>query len=95
MKTTTLVMVVLTLGAAPARAERPTLRGAEAPRATDLLRAEKLAEQARKRLETPARRGAKWKHGGSGWNDADGVTSDPRESITINVRPSRRRAPRL
>jgi hypothetical protein len=42
-----LVVVALGVGGVPAFAERPVLRGREAPRATDLLRAEKLAEQSK------------------------------------------------
>jgi hypothetical protein len=87
-------IVLMTILACAAGVALPPPHGGEAPRATDLLRAEKLADQARKRLETPARRGPGWRHGGSGWNDASGAAPEPRESVIINVNPSRRRAPR-
>jgi hypothetical protein len=44
--------------------------GSETPRATDLFRAERMAEDARKRLELPrptSRRG--WARGGTGWTE--------------------------
>jgi hypothetical protein len=85
------VMVVL---ACSAGVLLPPTHGGETARATDLLRAEKLAEQARKRLETPVRRAPGWKRGGSGWGEPETATADPRSSVTINVNPSRRRAPR-
>jgi hypothetical protein len=85
----TLIMVaMLALIAAPAFAEKPTLRGAEAPRATDLLRAEKLAEQAQKRLKLPAKRGGGWVHGGSGWGE-----ERPREApapVFIDIHPGKK-----
>jgi hypothetical protein len=91
------VVSVLALGG-PALAERPTLDGREAPRATDLLRAEKLADQARRRLETPrssAREG--WLHGGSGWGENERADPAARGNVVINVRPAtrRRKAPAL
>jgi hypothetical protein len=73
-------------------AERPTLDGREAPRATDLLRAEKLAEQARRRLEKPrstTREG--WLRGGSGWGGPERGDPSPRGDVVINVRPATRR----
>ena len=41
----------------------------ETPRATDLLRAEKLATEAEKRLQLPARRAPGWRRGGAGWDE--------------------------
>jgi hypothetical protein len=87
-------MVLLSVVAAPARAQRPRLGGAEAPRATDLLRAETLAEQAEKRLRPPARKGPGWLHGGSGWGEDGGAAAPPSDPVIINLHPSRRRAPR-
>jgi hypothetical protein len=92
MKKILLVSALVTVSAALARAEQPRLGGREAPRATDLLRAEKLAEQAQRRLRAPARRGPGWRHGGSGWNDVGHGGSEPSESVIINVNPPRRRA---
>jgi len=66
----------------------PALDEHEAPRATDLLRAQRLAERTRHRLRLPrgARRG--WAHGGSGWN-APPAAPDREPRVTINVGPSR------
>jgi hypothetical protein len=92
------ILVVVTMNVffiAPALAERPRLDGREAPRATDLLRAERLAEQARKRLEMPAPRSSGWKHGGTGWGEPE--ATEPREprDVIIDVNSPRkpRRAP--
>src|ERR1051326_2181040 len=72
MKKSLALVVVCTLASVCAAEERPTLRDREAPRATDLLRAEKLAEQARKRLQQPAaRHPARWE-GGGGTGGAEG-----------------------
>ena len=87
-------IVLMTILACTAGVALPPTHGSEAPRATDLLRAEKLAEQARKRLATPARRHPGWQRGGSGWNEPGSVTPETHESVTINVNPSRRRVPR-
>jgi hypothetical protein len=42
------------------------------PRATDLLRARKLAEQTEQRLQLPAPEAPGWLHGGRGWDDDRG-----------------------
>ena len=42
------------------------------PRATDLLRARKLAEQTEQRLQIPAIPAPGWLHGGMGWGDDRG-----------------------
>jgi hypothetical protein len=61
----------------------------ETPRATDLLRAEKLATEVEKRLQLPAR----WQRGGAGWDDPGRARSaDRRDAVTIHVRPARARA---
>src|SRR5262249_61609449 len=45
----------------------------ETPRATDLLRAERLAEEVRRRLEMPAvKEISRWKRGGEGWRGRGG-----------------------
>ena len=64
-------------------------RGGEAPSATDLLRAEKLAEQAQSRLRQPARPTARWAHGGSGFGDGSRERTDQQTPVVINVRPPR------
>src|SRR5690348_343910 len=74
MKIMMLPVVVLAGLASSAGAERPTLTEREAPRATDLLRAQRLAEQAERRLRLPSAHGGGWKHGGDGW-DARGEAS--------------------
>jgi hypothetical protein len=90
----TLLVVMMVSVAALAMATPPArLGGREAPRATDLLRAETLAEQAKKRLQMPARDGGGWKRGGGGWERAARRTPE-RGSVTIRVAPAaRRRAP--
>ena len=83
-----MLVVMSVLGLAHA-AERPVLRGHGAPRATALLRAETLAEQAQKRLRVPAKRGQGWQKGGSGWG---GPAPEPEreQPIIIDVYPRRR-----
>jgi hypothetical protein len=67
----------------------PVLRGHEAPRATDLLRAQKLAEQAKKRRTLPAPRHPGWKRGSGGWDDRGPAPAAP--PVVINVRPPAKR----
>jgi hypothetical protein len=65
----------------------------ETPRATDLLRAEKLASEVEKRLQLPARRPPGWRRGGAGWDDSGRARpADRRDAVTIQVRPARARA---
>jgi hypothetical protein len=67
----------------------------ETPRATDLLRAQKLAEQAEKRLRLPAKHGPGWQRGGGGWNAGERAPEAPAPgSVTIKVQPPRRRTRR-
>src|SRR5262245_60260634 len=87
MKNTTL-MIGFVVAAALASA---LPRGGEAPSATDLLRAEKLAEQAQKRLRQPARSTARWAHGGSGFGDGPRERPAEESPVVINVRPPRER----
>ncbi len=93
MKNALVAIVLVTVCAGAEGATHPQLPGAAAPRATDLLRAETLAEQAEKRLRMPARRGPGWLRGGSGWNDGSDAAPAPHDPVIINVHPSRRRAP--
>ena len=86
------ILVVMILGAASLSLadERPRLRGAETPRATDLLHAKRLADRMEGRLRTPAAHGAGWRHGGSGW-ESQSVPPAPPAPVTIQIRQPRRR----
>jgi hypothetical protein len=66
----------------------------EAPSATDLLRAGKLAEQAEKRLARPKRPVARWAKGGSGWSSRRGSAERAEPPVVINVRPPRPAKPK-
>jgi hypothetical protein len=69
----------------------PRLGSGEAPRATDLLRAETLAEKAERRLRLPRATSRGWVKGGTGWGSD--VRPAPPPSVTIRVAPpSKRRA---
>jgi len=92
MRTMLMAMLLGSAGLALAD-EHPRLRGAETPRATDLLRAEKLAEQAKRRLRLPAKRGPGWLHGGSAWGE-EAVSPPPDGPVVIQAPPPRRRARR-
>jgi hypothetical protein len=85
------VMMVVALGIARLAwaGGSPALTEHESPRATDLLRAQRLAErtQSRLRVPRPSRRG--WAHGGDGWN-APPKPADQEPRVTINVGSSRR-----
>ena len=63
----------------------------ETPRATDLLRAERLSDEVRRRLELPpARAEIQWLHGGQGWTRSvppAKVATDG--DMIINVKPPR------
>src|SRR2546428_11013485 len=89
MKRTLIVMVLMSVVAGPASAQRPRLSGPEAPRATDLLRAETLAEQAERRLKARAPRGPAWRHGGAGGGGGSGAAPAPRGCFLIHPPPSR------
>jgi hypothetical protein len=91
MKTLLVVGMIVVMTRVVAAGAPPVLRGSEAPRATDLLRAEKLAEQAERRRTLPARRHPGWKRGGGGWNDGGSARTERSEPVVINVRPSAKR----
>jgi hypothetical protein len=62
----------------------------EAPRATDLLTAERAAERARRLLSLPPRRGGGWRHGGSGFDQpVEPPAPPPPPPLRIEIRPSR------
>jgi hypothetical protein len=65
----------------------------EAPRATDLLRAERLAGQAeeRRRLPLPGHHRSLWKHGGGGFGDGRAAPGSRAGDVIINVRPPTQR----
>ena len=48
------------------------------PRATDLLRAKRLAERNEERLQLPAPDAPGWLRGGTGWGEEPGGSSRPR-----------------
>ena len=83
------VCVILVL-ASVAAANPPVLpKGDEAPRATDLLRAEKMADEAARRLRLPApKKRSAWVRGGEGWTRAE---PPPEPPVTIKVVPPRAR----
>jgi len=62
----------------------------ETPRATDLLRAERLAEEVRRRLELPpVRVEGGWRRGGLGWRRRDPEAKVATDGdVIINVKPS-------
>jgi hypothetical protein len=88
MKTICLMILLGGATLSPAE-ERPVLRERGTPRATDLLRASKLAKSAERRLETPHTHSGSWLKGGGGFaTSSDSVHES--NSVTINVRPPRR-----
>jgi len=64
---TLLMLVILSAAGLAAAGEHPRLDDREAPRATDLLRAETLSHQAERRLRRAPAGGGGWVRGGSGW----------------------------
>jgi len=61
----------------------------ETPRATDLLRAERMAEEVRRRLELPSVRDVGgWKRGGDGWRRREGRAAPATDGdLIINLKP--------
>jgi hypothetical protein len=78
------------LGAATLFAAREA--AGETPRATHLLRAEKLAEQAARRLRLPERRAPGWRQGGTGFGSEPAPPPSRGGSVVIRVPPARRSA---
>jgi hypothetical protein len=83
-------VMVFGVAAAAGATERPALRDREAPRATDLLRAEHEAQRVGRRLRRPNTGVHGWVRGGSGWTSATEVTEE-RSDVIINLRTPRRR----
>jgi hypothetical protein len=65
----------------------------ETPRATDLLRAERLADEIRRRLELPpVRAEGGWRRGGQGWTRREPAAKLATDGdVIINVKPPARR----
>ena len=63
----------------------------ETPRATDLLRAERLADEVRRRLELPpVHVEAGWRRGGQGWRRKEPTAKVATDGdVIINVKPPR------
>ena len=91
-----LSMTLGTVGVAVicAAGDRPRLDGRETPRATDLLRAERMAEQVRKRLKMPSPPRSGWEHGGSGWDAPSAMQPDADAKDLIIKMPPPKRRPR-
>jgi len=94
--------VVVILGAVWVSGALASRRGpaAETPRATDLLRAKRLAEEVeeRRRLPPPATRSG-WKRGGGGWAGpgparSGGASGERDGDALIHVAPSKPRRAR-
>ena len=66
-------MILLARTAARAPAD-PLSSGPDAPRATDLLRAKRMADEAGKRLQVPPHKRRGWTPGGGGWERGMGLT---------------------
>lgn len=87
-----LVMVMvggMGIGGASAALGKPAL---ETPRATDLLRAQRLADDVEERRRLPpAQRGSRWRRGGDGgWGSREGSASSRGGSEVIKRAPFRR-----
>jgi hypothetical protein len=83
------LVLVLASGATARLPERET------PRASDLLRARKLADQVQRRLQMPKPRRGGWEKGGTGWGDSrTRGREEPAPSVRIEVRPPRGRSRR-
>jgi hypothetical protein len=91
MRTTMMLLLLGVAAVAGARDELAPLHG-EPPRATDLLRAQRLADTAARRLKLPRTRQGGWTRGGGGWGgaaEAPVTGEDPGGAVT--PRPGRRR----
>ena len=63
--------------------------GAETPRATDLLRAKRMADEATGRLRARPPRRAEWAHGGGGWK-TEAAAADPEPKVERKLPPRKR-----
>jgi hypothetical protein len=73
MRTTSMVGLLVVLAVASRGAREDVT-----PRATDLLRARKLAEQNEQRLQLPSPESPGWLQGGTGWDDDRGAAKRSR-----------------
>ena len=95
MKTIVLLVAVVTASRVGAASVGPKIPAGETARATDLLRAESLAERAERRLRMPHAAGGGWVKGGTGWTTKHAPASDPAPTVNIHVGSTRRPRPRL
>jgi len=91
MKTITLTATVLVAARLAGASVGPHLGVGEAPRATDLLRAETLAEKAERRLRLPHATSRGGMKGGTGWGGSTAPAAPT--PITIRVAPPSKRRP--
>jgi hypothetical protein len=92
MRTTLWVAMMLAVTGLVRAGERPVLRGRETPRAADLLRAERMAEEIEERRRLPgSSTRSTWARGGSGWDHVGKpVAKDGSHGVTIKVVPPRK-----
>src|SRR5689334_11753986 len=90
MKTMLLMAIVLATTGFALAADLLRSRTGETARATDLLRAERMADEAQRRLALPRRKTAHWLRGGTDWNGrAEGGPAEESPPVIVNVRPPR------
>lgn len=80
------ILLARTVIRAPAT-ELPS--GGEAPRATDLFRAKRMADEATGRLRARPPRRAEWAHGGGGWK-TEAAAADPEPKVERKLPPRKR-----
>ncbi len=74
--------------------ETPThLSQHETPRATDLFRAQRMADEAERRLRPPRSPAHGWEHGGGGWGTPAPAAEPTAPNVIINLRSPQRRRP--
>jgi hypothetical protein len=66
-------------------------QGNETPRATDLLRAKRMADEAAGRLEMRAPKRGAWVRGGGGWERSSAVPDRSSDRARQGALPSRRK----
>jgi len=82
------LLVLATTGLARA-ADLLRSRTGETARATDLLRAERMADEAQRRLALPRRKTARWLRGGTDWSSRAAREPADAPPVIVNVRPPR------
>jgi len=91
MKTMLVMAIVLATTGFALAADLLRSRTGETARATDLLRAERMADEAQRRLALPRRKTAHWLRGGTDWNGR-AEPADESPPVIVNVRPPRQSA---